>query len=216
MLHFQLYEMFSAAALLIALATVVQRRVVTCVGLYAVQSLLLAGATAVAAARTGSAELYLVALLTVVTKSVIIPFVLLRIIERLKIRQDVESFLNLPASVMLAVMSVVVSFYAGQRLREVLGEAHDFLLPCSIALMLVGLLVMLARIKAIMQIVGLLLMENGIFLMALGLVENVPLMVELGITFDIMVAAIVMGTFVYQIGETFESIDVDDLRFLKG
>jgi hydrogenase-4 component E len=75
---------------------------------------------------------------------------------------------------------------------------------------------MLSRIKAIMQIVGLLLMENGIFLIALGLVENVPLMVELGITFDILVAAIVMGTFVYKIGQTFESIDVDDLKFLKG
>ncbi|MEK7866006.1 MAG: hypothetical protein AAB434_04940 [Planctomycetota bacterium] len=212
----QLYEMLSAAALLLALATVVQRRVVTCVGLYAAQSLLLAAATAVAAARGGPSELYAVAIVTVLIKVLLIPLVLLRIITKLKIRQDVEPFLSLPVSAAFAVLSVVVSFYVGGRLREATGEAHDFVLPCSIALMLEGLLVMLARIKAIMQIVGLLLMENGIFLIALGLVENVPLMVELGITFDVLVAAIVMGTFVYQIGQTFESIDVDDLRFLKG
>lgn len=210
------YEVLVAAALFVALATVVQRRVVTCVGLYATQSLLLAGATAVAGARTGMVELYLVALLTVGIKTALIPWVLVRIVKRLRIRQDVDSFLSLPLSATVAVAAVVVAFYVGFRMREALREPHDFVLPCSIAMMLVGLLVMLARIKAVMQIVGLLLMENGIFLVALGLVENVPLMVELGITFDVLVAAIVMGTFVYKIGRTFDSIDVDDLKFLKG
>ncbi len=212
----QLYEMLAAGALLLSLATVVQRRVVTCVGLYAFQSLLLAGSTAVAAARGGPAELYMVAAITVLIKVVLVPLVLVRIITRLRIRQDVEPFLSLPLTAAAAVVSVVVAFYVGGRMREAVGEAHDFVLPCSIAMMLIGLLVMLSRIKAIMQIVGLLMMENGIFLVALGLVDNVPLMVELGITFDILVAAIVMGTFVYKIGRTFESVDVDDLKFLKG
>lgn len=212
----QAMETLAGVALLLGLASVIQRRVLTCVGFYAAQSLLLAAVTVIAGASHRSTELYVVAAATAAIKVVLIPIVLGRIIDRLKIRRDIEPFLGVPLAAALAVGLVIAAFYVGGRLRDAVGVAHDFLLPCSIAMMLLGLLMMIARVKAITQIVGLLFMENGIYLVALGLVENVPLMLELGVTFDVLVAVIVMGAFVYRISRTFESIDVDDLTFLKG
>jgi len=125
----QAYEALAAGALLLALMTVVQKRVVTCVGLYSFQSLLLGASTAVAAARVHAVELYLVAALTVALKTILISWVLLRIIKKLRIRQEVEPFISLPLSSFAAVLAVVVAFYVGGRLRDAVHEAHDFVLP---------------------------------------------------------------------------------------
>jgi hydrogenase-4 component E len=88
-------------------------------------------------------------------------------------------------------------------------------LPVSISIMLIGLFIMTSRRKAITQIIGLLTMENGVFLSGLSITSGMPMIVELGIFFDILVAALILGVFVFRINRTFETIDIDTLRRLR-
>jgi hydrogenase-4 component E len=88
-------------------------------------------------------------------------------------------------------------------------------LSVSIAVMLIGLFIMMTRKKALTQIVGLLTIENGVFLSGLSITYGMPLIVEVGIFFDILVAALILGVFVFRINQTFDSINVDALRRLK-
>ena len=88
-------------------------------------------------------------------------------------------------------------------------------LPVSLAITLLGFFVMIIRKKAITQILGLLAMEDGIFLAAISTSYSMPLIVKLGVFFDILVGVIIMGIYVYRIKETFDSIDTDSLRELK-
>jgi hydrogenase-4 component E len=114
---------------------------------------------------------------------------------------------------------VAESFYhpdflpAGTSSAAALG--HNTL-PIAISLFLIGFFNVLNRRKALNQVLGLLSMENGLFLAAISLTYGVPLIVEVGIFFDVLVAVMVLGILVYRIGETFDSIDVSKLRRLKG
>ena len=86
----------------------------------------------------------------------------------------------------------------------------------AIALFLIGFFMMINRRKALTQVLGLLCLENGIFLAAISLTYGVPLLIELGITFDLLVAVMVLGILVYRIRETFDSMDVSKLSRLRG
>ena len=82
-------------------------------------------------------------------------------------------------------------------------------------MMLIGLFIMMTRKKGVTQIIGLLTMENGLFLSGLAITYGMPLIVEVGIFFDIMVAAMILGVFVFRINQTFETINIDELRSLR-
>jgi hydrogenase-4 component E len=95
------------------------------------------------------------------------------------------------------------------------APAVSRVLSVSIAMMLIGLFIMMTRKKAITQIVGLLTMENGVFLSGLSITYGMPLIVEVGIFFDILVAVLILGVFIFRINKTFESISIDSLRSLR-
>ncbi len=88
-------------------------------------------------------------------------------------------------------------------------------LPASIAMILIGLFIMIARKKAVTQLIGLLTMENGLFLSGLAITYGMPMIVEVGIFFDILMAALILGVFMFRINRTFESISMDTLRSLR-
>jgi hydrogenase-4 component E len=88
-------------------------------------------------------------------------------------------------------------------------------LPASIAMIMIGLFIMIARKKALTQLIGLLTMENGLFLAGLAITYGMPMIVEIGIFFDILMAALILGVFMYRINRTFESISMDTLRSLR-
>jgi hydrogenase-4 component E len=95
------------------------------------------------------------------------------------------------------------------------APAVSRVLSVSIAMMLIGLFIMTTRKNAITQIVGLLTMENGVFLSGLSITYGMPLIVEVGIFFDILVAVLILGVFIFRINKTFESISIDSLRGLR-
>lgn len=187
-----------------------------CIRLYAVHSFLLAMITAVIAYSHHVEHLIIPALLTLILKTVVIPQVFFRIIQRLGIRKEVESYINIPFSLLLAVLLVFVSFYVTGDGRVLKPVAFNEFIPLAVSTVFFGMLMMTTRKKAILQVLGLLLIENGLFLMAITMTFGMPLLVEMGIFFDVLVLVVILGIFVFKIRGAFESIDADDMTVLKG
>lgn len=165
---------------------------------------------------TGIHEMYIAALLTLVVKAGIIPFVLNKAVHRVAINRAVESFLSKRMMLLFAICLVFTSYLAtGQVIGKGSGLIHEAL-PAAIALMLIGLLLMINLKFPIMQIVGLVVIENGIFLAGIGTTHGMPLVIELGIFMDILVGVLIMGVLVFQINRSFDTIDTENLRNLRG
>jgi hydrogenase-4 membrane subunit HyfE len=188
----------------------------TCIRAYAAHSFLLALITGVIAFTNHIEHLMIPAVLTLVLKTVVIPNVFFRIIRRLGIRKEVESYINIPFSLLLAVLLVFISFSVAGSGKLLKLAAFGEFIPLAIATVFFGMLMMTTRKKAINQVLGLLLIENGLFLMAMTMTFGMPLIIEMGIFFDVLVGVVIMGIFVFKIRGAFESIDVDDMTVLKG
>jgi hydrogenase-4 component E len=166
----------------------------------------------------GVTHILIAAVLTIAVKAIAIPVVLTRIIERIQVQKEIDFSINITASLLLCggmvilADSVAESILSGQRADT---TAVSRVLSVSIAMMLIGLFIMMTRKKAVTQIVGLLTMENGVFLSGLSITYGMPLIVEVGVFFDILVAVLILGVFMFRINRTFDSISMDTLRSLR-
>ena len=181
-----------------------------------IQGLLLVALSATLGWTTGIHEMYIAAVLTLVVKVLIIPVVLIKAVNIVAIKREVESFLNMKMTLLFAVCLVFIAYLAtGQVIGKGSGLLHGAL-PVAVSLMLIGLFLMINLRFPIMQIVGLFVMENGIFLAGIGTTIGMPLVIELGIFMDIMVGVLIMGVLVFRINQSFDIIDRKNLRNLRG
>jgi hydrogenase-4 component E len=214
----QLIDIFAAAILVTAFLIVSSRSLVFYIRLFALQSLLLGGVALLVVIGYGERDILIAGLLTIAVKAVAIPLVLGRIIERIQVQKEVDFSVNISTSLLLCGAMVILADFVAQPILKV-HEAGAFatsrVLSVSIAMMLIGLFIMITRKKAVTQIIGLLTIENGVFLSGLSITYGMPLIVEVGIFFDILVAVLILGLFVFRINKTFESISMDALRSLR-
>lgn len=192
-------------------------RLVTLVYVYAFQSLLLAAIAFFASYTPHANHLIWMVYLIVIVKVVVIPYVFLRIIETLTIKKEVEPYVSQLASPLVASGLIILAYYSQQyvlQLHE--GVVFSHCLSISIAVILIGFFLMITRKKAVTQMVGLMTMENGIFLCAMVLTSGMPMIIELGVSFDVLMGILIMGIFVFRIRETFASIDTSKLNSLRG
>ena len=192
-------------------------RLVTLVYVYAFQSLLLAAIAFFASYTPHAHHLIWMVYLIVIVKVVVIPYVFLRIIETLTIKKEVEPYVSQLASPLVASGLVILAYYSQQyvlQLHE--GVVFSHCLSISIAVILIGFFLMITRKKAVTQMVGLMTMENGVFLCAMVLTSGMPMIIELGVSFDVLMGILIMGIFVFRIRETFASIDTSKLNSLRG
>jgi hydrogenase-4 component E len=211
-----LIHFFGMMLLITSFGMIASPQVASSIRFYAMHSFLLALITALMAYTNRVEHLLVPAFLTLVLKTVAIPQVFFQIIRRLGIRKEVESYINIPFSLFLAVLLVFLSFYVTADVKILKLPLSREFIPLAVSTIFFGMLIMTTRKKAITQILGLLLMENGLFLMAITMTFGMPLLVEIGIFFDILVGVIIMGIFVFKIREAFEGIDVDDMTVLRG
>ena len=206
----------AAGMLLTAYLMVGQRALFVAIRLYGLQSVLL-GVVAVAMALTDHrSHLLASAALTIGLKGVFIPWFLMRTIDRIGIHREIEPFLNTPSSLLICLGLTVVGYRVSTGLAEgAQGIAHH-VIGASLSILFMGLFLMVTGRKAITQILALLTVENAVFLVALGATSGMPLVVELGISFDVIVAVLVLGVLVHRIVDRFESMDVSRLSKLKG
>lgn len=206
-----------ALMLATAVVLVMCSRLKSLVYVYALQSLVLAAVAFCASYSLHAHHLAWMSYLTLFLKVLVIPWILLRLIEGLTVKREVEPYVSLAVSPLIACGLIVLAYYVEERsFRLETGYLTNHCLSVSLAILLMGFFIMITRKKAITQIVGLLVMENGLFLGAIVLTSGMPMVVELGIAFDILVGILIMGVFVFRIRETFVSIDTSKLNSLRG
>ena len=207
----------SAAGMLVtAYLMVGQKALFTTIRLYGVQSLLLAIVATTIGISESRQELFVTAALTVVLKTILIPWFLMRTVDRIGIHREIEPFLNVPVSLLICLGLTVVGYRVSTGFEEGAQRVTHHLIGVALSLLLIGLFLMVTRKKAITQILALLTVENAVFLVAVGVTTGMPLIVEFGIAFDVMLAVLVLGILVQRIVGRFESMDVSRLSNLKG
>ena len=215
--HFgpQLVNLLAAVLLLLAFAMLSQRRILSLINLFAAQGLVLFLATALVASITGQSHLYWSAGLTLLLKVLLLPWILHRLIRRLNVKWDVETLLNIPTTMLVGIVLVILAFNLAAPISQLAGTMTRSTLGIAMASVLLSFLMMITRSKAVPQVVGFLSMENGLFFAATAAVYGMPMVVELGVALDVLVASLILGVFLFQIRERFDSVDTRHLEKLK-
>jgi hydrogenase-4 component E len=206
----------AAGMLVTAYLMVGQRSLFVTIRLYGLQSILLGVVALVMAVSDHRPHLLVSAALTAGLKGVFIPWFLMRVIDRIGIHREIEPFVNIPTSLLVCLGLTVVGYRVSTGLAEGDRAVTHHVIGVSLSVLLMGLFLMVSRRKAVTQILALLSVENAVFLVALGVTSGMPLVVELGISFDVILAVLVLGILVHQIVDRFESMDVSRLSRLKG
>ena len=214
-LDLQLLNLCAALLLLLSFGMLAQRRVVAMVNLLALQGGLLFAATLLLAWRTHQHHLYLSAALTLTVKVISLPWLLHRLIRRLQVYWDTEPLLNISGTMLVGVLVVVFAFGLAQPISALANTATRSAIGIAVAVVLLSFLTMITRRKAMSQVVGFLSMENGLFFGAMSATYGMPMVVELGVALDVLVAMLVLGVFFFQIREQFDSLDLHHLESLK-
>ena len=211
----QLINLMAALMLLIGFAMLAQRRILRLIHLFAAQGLVLSVNTFVVALTIGQTHLLFSAALTLGLKVLALPWILHRLIDRLDIRWDVETLINIPTIMVVGIVLVILSFNLALPISELAGTITRSTLGIALASVLIAFLMMITRRKAVPQVIGFLSMENGLFFAATSATYGMPMVVELGIALDVLVGTFIFGVFFLQIRETFDSLDTSHLEKLK-
>jgi len=206
---------FSVFLFVTIILLAVARRISTSVLLFSLQSLVITGEVIATAFQEKLAGAYVVGVLVFVIKVIAIPRAFFVLAKRLKTVRDVKASTTPAQSVFIVAVIIYLSYAA---VRSYGGAVHgsDDALAAAVSLILTGSFLMVSRKKALMQVLGLLVLENGIFLAALITTFGMPLVIEIGIFFDIIMGLFLMGIFTFRISDTFEHLDVSKLRRLRG
>jgi hydrogenase-4 component E len=211
----QLINLFAAVLLLLSFGLLAQRRVLSLIHLFTAQGATLAASTAVMAYFTDQPHLYFSAALTFALKVLAMPWLLHRMIERLNVRWDVETLLNIPTTMLIDIVLVIFAFNLAQPVAGLSASVARGTLGIALACVLLAFLMMITRRKALAQVIGFLAMENALFFAATSATYGMPMVVELGIALDVLVGMIILGVFMFQIREQFDSLDIRHLEKLK-
>ena len=159
------------------------------------------------------------ALIGLVLKGVVFPWLLLRTLRPAGVRREVEPFVGYGVSAFAGVLALSLSLGLAASLNSLtpagIRTQLPLTLPASLFLTLIGLFLIVSRRKALTQVLGYLVLENGIYLFGLTLAGEVPLLVEMGVLLDVFVAVFVMGIAIFHISREFDHMDVEKLSVLK-
>jgi len=208
----QLVDGLAALMLLTSFALLAQHRMLSVLNWFATQGLLLAVTAAVVAYGTDNSELYISAVMTFLLKGLLLPWLLWRVIRQLHVHREVEPLMNTSLTMLVALGVTVFSFHIIEPIERISQLMTRDSMAIATACVLLGMLMMITRRKAITQVVGFLAVENSLFFAAIGSTNGMPLVVEIGIAFDVLVAALIFGLFFFQIRDTFDSLEVDAMN----
>jgi hydrogenase-4 component E len=155
------------------------------------------------------------AALTLGLKVIVLPWLLHRLIRRLGVYWDTDTLLNTSGTMLVGLLVVVFAFGLAQPISALASTATRSAIGIAVAVILLAFLTMITRRKAMSQVVGFLSMENGLFFGAMSATYGMPMIVELGVALDVLVAMLVLGVFFFQIREQFDSLDLEHLDSLE-
>ena len=214
-LYSQAIILFAALALFTSFIMLAQARMMPLIFTFAWQGLLLAVVSVLTAIVTNHPHLYVSAALTFSLKVVIIPWLLYRLSVKLNMQYDAEAIEHPTLLLLGGVALVIFSYFVAQSIIQLSGLATRNTIAVSIAIELLGMLLMCVRKSAVAQVIGFMSMESGIFFAAVVSTYGMPLIVELGVAFDILVASILFGVFFFHLRDSFGSLNVGQFNRLS-
>jgi hydrogenase-4 component E len=211
----QLINLFAALLLLLGFAMLTQRRIMSLINLFALQGFVLMLSTLVVGYSTQQSHLYISAAVTLALKVIVLPWFLHWLLGKLNVRWDVESMVNIPVQMLIGIALVIFAFNLALPIAQFSTSIARGTLGIALASVLLSFMMMITRAKAVPQVIGFLSMENGLFFAATSATYGMPMVVELGIALDVLIGVLILGVFLFQIREQFDSLDVRHLEALK-
>lgn len=190
-------------------------RLGACIRTVAVQGLLLGFLPWLSHPDRLAPRILLLAGASVALKAVGFPWLLFRALRGAKVRREMEPYVGYGLSLLAGVAALALAFWIGARLPLPTRAVSPLLVPVALSTILVGLFVIVSRRKALSQVLGYLIFENGIYAFGVGVAYEAPLLVELGVLLDVFVAVFVMGIAIFHISREFDSIDTARLAALR-
>ncbi|OAI12209.1 formate hydrogenlyase [Methylomonas lenta] len=192
-----------------------QGRLLRLIFVFALQGLLLTMTTALAAYSLDSPHLFISALLTLVLKVIFIPWMLRRQVLLMNMHRDIEALKNNTAVMLGGASLMVFSYYVLHPIVQTSSAIMLNALAVSLSVVLLGMLLMISHRQAVAHVVGFMSIENGLFFAAIVATKGMPMVVELGVAFDVLVAAVLFGIFFFHIRTSIDSLDVDRMNRLN-
>ena len=211
----QLINLFATLILLLSFAMISQRRIVSLVNLFMMQGLALVITSFLLGYATHQPDLYVSGTLTLVLKVIFIPWMLHRMIRKLNVRWDTETLLNVPTTMLVGIGLVIFSFSLALPVSRLSNSLAGGSLGIALSCVMLSFLMLITRSKAVPQVIGFLSMENGLIFAATAVTNGMPMIVEFGIALDVLVGVLILGVFMFQIREKFDTLDIHHLEKLK-
>lgn len=208
-------EFFGAMSLFIAISQLASNRLNLSIKIYQIQSLFLTLSILTIGIAYSSFDLYISSIFNFLIKVILIPYFLFKIVEKIKIDREIHFYVGITNSLLISIPIVIFSFFITKKIH-IPGDIISLnLLPMSIGILFIGVFIMVSRRKAISQIIGFLTLENGIMLAGTSITKGMPMIVEMGVFFDVFVGVLMAGILVYRIRETSLNIDTSELSNLR-
>ena len=211
----QFINLCATLILLLCFAMISQRRIVSLINLYLLQGAALVAASFLLGYVAHQPDLYISGALTLVLKVIFIPWMLHRVVRRLNVRWDVETLFNIPTTMLVGIALVIFSFSLALPVSRLSDSIAGGSLGIALACVLLSFMMMITRSKAVPQVIGFLSMENGLMFAATTVTNGMPMIVEFGVALDVLVGVLILGVFMFQIREKFDSLDIRNLEALK-
>lgn len=216
----QYLDLLSVLILLTAIMLVSHKRIRSYIRAFRLQSILIAiiaGYMGVQSLMTeGTFDILIICVIIIALKVVLIPMLLHKTFANIEDKVEKDFYLNIPILILMSCFLVVFSYFTLSGISG-LDEGHvNLQVVNAFSVILIGFFFMISRKKAIGQIIGYLVMENGIFVTAIFSTHGMPFIVDIGIFIDMITAVLIMGVMVVQINDKFDSININNLRNLKG
>jgi len=198
------------------LKLIASSRLSACIRVVAVQGVLLGLMPLIAGQEALTLRIAALSGLTMLLKGVVFPWLLLKTLRSANVRREIEPFVGYAASLMIGAGLLFLAIWMSRQLPMPFAVTSPLIMPLAFFTMMIGLFAVVSRRKAITQVLGYLVMENGIYAFGLVFAQHEPLLVELGILLDAFMAVFVMGITIFHINREFDHIDADRLSALKG
>jgi hydrogenase-4 component E len=210
-----LLDLFAGIALITAVMTLWRRRLVAIVRLLAVQGAAVAATALLIGIDRASVDEIVLATVALVLKAFVIPFVLLRVVRRGPDTRETEPLVNVSASLVAAAVLITLAFAATRAVVALSPGPEAAVIPLGFAIVLIGFFALATRRKALSQLVGFFVFENGVALVAVLAAAGVSFVVELGVALDVLLAVLVLQVLAARMQDKFGTLDLDHLRELR-
>lgn len=214
-LYVQLLDLAAGVFLLCAVWVLWRRELAAIVWLLAAQGVALATLAALQAVHQGSGELFAVAAGVGVLKAGVLPAVLRRVLAASGVAREAEPRVNVTASLLVAAALSLLAYAVSRPLVELAPSPATHAVPVGLAAVFIGFFVLVTRLRALSQVVGFLMLDNGIAATAFLITSGVPLVVELAVSLDVLLAVLVLQVLASRMQATFGGADLDELRELR-